>query len=106
MIGRLTVYIVLSVRLSRDQWRVDFIHLIIPSLLFGKVNGLFLSLELHGRALHVISRRRPAHKRVLPSTGGLKIVPVNSPVVDASPARLHRRLCRLVDSDSSVVEAS
>lgn len=69
-----------------------FLHEILIALLVGKVNSIFLALELYAMAIHKVGGRLPTHEWILPSVALGKDIPVHQPVRSVPVARLRCRL--------------
>jgi hypothetical protein len=66
-----------GVRLRDKLALIRLLHKVLVALLVGEVDGILLGLELDPVAVHEVSRRLPAHQRILPSVALGEHVPVH-----------------------------
>lgn len=91
---------VVGIGLGSEASRVGLLDEVLVALLLGKRNGILLGLEVHVGALHVVTRRLPAHQRVLPAVALGEDVPVHAPVVALPVTGLRSGFRLLVDAAS------
>lgn len=89
---------VISIGLGAEAASVGLLDEVFVALLLGKLNGILLGVEVHVGALHVVSRRLPAHQRVLPTVALGEDIPVHAPVVALPVAGLRGGFRLLVDA--------
>lgn len=72
---------VVSIGLGHETALIRLLDKVFIALLLRKIDGVLLRLELQVGSLHAISRRLPAHERVLPTVAPLQDIPVHAPVM-------------------------
>jgi hypothetical protein len=88
-----------SVRLEHTLSLVGLLHKVLVALLVGKVDRVFLGVEVQAGALHVVCAGLPAHEGVLPSVALGQHIPVDAPLVTVPVAGLGGGLCGTVDAE-------
>jgi hypothetical protein len=88
-----------SVRLEHTLSLVGLLDEILVALLVGKVDRVFLGVEVQAGALHVVCAGLPAHERVLPPVALGQHIPVDAPLVTVPVAGLGGGLCGAVDAE-------
>ena len=87
-----------SVCLEHTLSLVGLLHKVLVALLVGKVDRVFLGVEVQAGALHVVCAGLPAHEGVLPSVALGQDIPVDAPLVTVPVSGLSGGLCGAVDA--------
>jgi hypothetical protein len=95
-----------GVRLEHALSLVGLLHEVLVTLLVGKVDRVFLGVEVEAGALHVVCAGLPAHERVLPPVALGQHIPVDAPLVTVPVAGLGGGLCGAVDAEMLSVFAT
>lgn len=86
---------------------IRLLYIVLVTLLIREQDCGFLAVEPHVGALHNITRRLPAHQRILPTMSLLQNVPVHAPSVAVPCAGLCGSLCWFEDaSDDALIAES